>query len=417
MVTALVGLNHETASLEIREKLSFSDSKKIEVISDLLDLGINEVTILSTCSRSEFYIADRAVDINEKINLLLEYLRKASAYEEIDEHLYIKSHEELVIHLFNVTAGLDSIVLGEDQILGQVREAQRFSMDIGGSKKILNKLFRDAITTAKLIKTELKISEHPLSLSYIGIKFLKSSMGRLDDKKAMIIGYGKMGALALEYLISEGVRDVTLVGRDLEKLKGLDTGDIKLSYLQYSNRYDNVSDMDIIISSTSASHFVLEGERMPKIEKHLSILDLALPRDIDPKIGMEDKVSLYSIDDLRDESQKSVKKRDDLAKEALFIIKEKSKEFEDWLKSAKSDKLISSLNDYVKMIEDDTLDYLTSKMDLSCKNTRILEKMIKSSLKRVIRNPILKLKSIDDEEKRELYIEVLEDVFNIKMED
>lgn len=417
MVTALIGLNHETASLEIREKLSFSDSRKIEIISDILDLGIAEVTVLSTCSRSEFYIADKANEIDEKIEVLLTYLREVSGYDDIEKYLYIKSDDKVVIHLFSVASGLDSIVLGEDQILGQVRDSQKFSMDIGGSKKILNKLFRDAITTAKLIKTELKISEHPLSLSYIGIKFLKANLGKLNDKKAMIIGYGKMGSLALEYLLSEGVADITLVGRDLEKLKGLKSEKVTLKYLDYSERYNELPNVDIVISSTSASHFVLTKENMPSIGHSMSMLDLALPRDVDPTISEMDGIGVYSIDDLKDVSMKSVEKRDKLAKEASVIIEAKSFEFREWLKSVKSDKLISSLNGYVETIEADTLDYLTSKMDLSCKNKMILEKMIKSSLKRVIRNPILKLKSIDDEEKRELYIEVLEDAFNIKMED
>lgn len=417
MVTAVIGLNHETASLEIREKLSFSDSRKIEIISDILDLGLSEITVLSTCSRSEFYIADKANIIDEKIDVLLDYLRELSHFKELEKYLYIKTHDEVALHLFSVAAGLDSIVLGEDQILGQVRDSQKFSMDIGGSKKILNKLFRDAITTAKLIKTELKMSEHPLSLSYIGIKFLKSNLGKLNDKKAMVIGFGKMGSLALEYLISEGVSDITLVGRDMKKLKDKNPNNIKLKYLDYSERYSAISDVDIVISSTSASHFVITKENMPLVTKEISMLDLALPRDIDPKIVELNSIKLYSIDDLKDVSMKSIEKRDKLAKEASIIIKEKADEFKEWLKSVKSDKLISSLNEYVELIEFDTLDYLNSKMDLSCKNKMILEKMVKSSLKRVIRNPILKLKSINDEEKRELYIEVLEDVFNIKMED
>ncbi|MGB3368804.1 MAG: glutamyl-tRNA reductase, partial [Acidaminobacteraceae bacterium] len=350
MVTALIGLNHETASLEIREKLSFSDSRKIEIISDVLDLGIAEVTVLSTCSRSEFYIADKVNDIDEKIDTLLVFLRKISAYEDIDKYLYIKRGSAVAVHLFNVTAGLDSIVLGEDQILGQVRDSQKFSMDIGGSKKILNKLFRDAITTAKLIKTELKISEHPLSLSYIGIKFLRANLGKLDDKKAMIVGYGKMGSLALEYLLSEGVRDITLVGRDLDKLKGLNGKKVNLKYLDYSERYKALTDVDMIISSTSASHFVLTKENMPLINRSISILDLALPRDVDPLISEIDGIDVYSIDDLKDVSMKSVEKRDKLAKEALVIIMEKALEFKEWLKSVKSYKLISSLNGYLESI-------------------------------------------------------------------
>lgn len=417
MITALIGLNHESASLEIRELLSFSDSKKIEVISDILDLGISEITVLSTCSRSEFYIADKACDIDEKVQVLMEYLAKVSSYENISNHLYIKIGDDVAKHLFRVSAGLDSIVLGEDQILGQVRDAQRFSMDVGGSKKILNKLFRDAITTSKHIKTELKISEHPLSLSYIGIKFLKESMGDLAGKKAMIVGYGKMGSLAMEYLVYEGVKDITIVGRNLDKFKDFSIDSVRLNLLDYSSRYEQIGDMDIIISSTSASHFVITKDKLPKLTKKLYFLDLALPRDVDPSVKDDKNVKLFSIDDLKDHSEKNIIKRDELAREASGIIDEKVNEFKEWLKNVKSDRFISSLQEHVEVIEKDTMDYLLSKMELSCKNRMILEKMVKSSLKRVIRNPILKLKSIEDDEKREKYLEMLEEVFDLKVED
>ena len=171
MDVAVIGVNHHLAPIQIREKVSFTDSQKIEAINVLLDQDINEIVILSTCNRSEIYIHANTID--EKINVIKNFYEEFFHDDEIKNFLFSKTGERAMGHLFEVASGLDSIVLGEDQILGQVKKAHEFSMQLGASKKYFNKLFREAIMTAKEIKNTTKISEQPLSISYIAIKLLK----------------------------------------------------------------------------------------------------------------------------------------------------------------------------------------------------------------------------------------------------
>ena len=197
MNIGVVGVNHNLAPINVREAVSFTDTKKIEAINILLDKEIEEVVIISTCNRSEIYINAENIDI--KINELSDFYEQYFGVKDINKYLFKKTNLEAIQHLFEVTAGLDSLVLGEDQILGQVRDAHEFCMKLGATKKVFNKLFRDAITTSKEIKTITKISQQPLSISYIGVKLLKEKIGSLEGKNALIVGLGKMNLLTLNH--------------------------------------------------------------------------------------------------------------------------------------------------------------------------------------------------------------------------
>ena len=206
MNIGVVGVNHNLAPINVREAVSFTDTKKIEAINILLDKEIEEVVIISTCNRSEIYINAENIDI--KINELSDFYEQYFGVKDINKYLFKKTNLEAIQHLFEVTAGLDSLVLGEDQILGQVRDAHEFCMKLGATKKVFNKLFRDAITTSKEIKTITKISQQPLSISYIGVKLLKEKIGSLEGKNALIVGLGKMNLLTLNHLEEEKIKNI-----------------------------------------------------------------------------------------------------------------------------------------------------------------------------------------------------------------
>ena len=195
---AVVGVNHNDTPIHIRENVSFTDTQKIESINFLLDNGISEVVVLSTCNRSEIYIYSD--DILKKIEIVKDFYEDFFNVDNIKEYLFCRTGQDAIEHVFRVSAGLDSIVLGEDQILGQVKDAHEFSKQLGASKKVFNKLFREAITASKDIKTTTKISHQPISISYIGIKCLKDRLGSLEGKNALVIGIGKMSKLAMKHL-------------------------------------------------------------------------------------------------------------------------------------------------------------------------------------------------------------------------
>ncbi|MDY2736253.1 glutamyl-tRNA reductase [Intestinibacter sp.] len=413
MDIGVVGVNHNLAPINVRESVSFTDTKKIEAINMLLDRDINEVVILSTCNRSEIYI--HAENIEEKVDELVNFYSEYFGVKDIDKYLFKKTNLDAVKHLFDVTAGLDSIVLGEDQILGQVRDSHEFSMKLGATKKVFNKLFRDAVTTSKEIKTITKISQQPLSISYIGVKLLKEKIGSLEGKNVLIIGLGKMNLLTLNHLKEEDVKNIYIANRNIEKIKEIENKFDNIIPIKYSDRYKILEEesIDIIVSATSSPHLVIKYDEMPKLDKKVYIMDIALPRDVDTKLKEFDYVELYDIDDLKEIQDKNDIKRNELAQKAEKIIDEKINEFLEWLDLTFMDPTIQSLNCKCKEIKEDTLDYIFRKIDLNQHEKKIIDKMVGSALKRVIREPIMNLKQVKNKGQREEYIKVIEDLFEI----
>ena len=413
MNIGVVGVNHNLAPINVREAVSFTDTKKIEVINILLDKEIEEVVIISTCNRSEIYINAENIDI--KINELSDFYEQYFGVKDINKYLFKKTNLEAIQHLFDVTAGLDSLVVGEDQILGQVKDAHEFCMKLGATKKVFNKLFRDAVTTSKEIKTITKISQQPLSISYIGVKLLKEKMGTLEGKNALIVGLGKMNLLTLNHLEEENVKNIYIANRNIEKTKEIENKFDNIIPIEYSDRHKIIQEksIDIVISATSSPHLVIKYDDMPKLDKKIYIMDIALPRDIDTKLKELNYVELYDIDDLKEIHDKNDIKRNELAQKAQEIIKIKIDEFTEWLDLTFIDPTIQSLNSKCIEIKEDTLEYIFRKIDLNQREQKIIDKMLGSALKRVIREPIINLKQVKNKGQREEYIKVIEDLFEI----
>ena len=408
---AVVGVNHNNTPINIRETVSFTDTQKIEGINFLLDNGIEEAIILSTCNRSEVYIYSN--DISDKVEVVKNFYQDYFDVESIEEFLFNKTGEEAIKHVFNVSAGLDSLVLGEDQILGQVKDAHDFARQLGSSKKVFNKLFREAITVSKDIKTTTKISHQPLSISYIGIKCLKEKMGSLENKNALVIGLGKMSKLAMKHLEEEQLNNIYVTNRSYEKLKSIQDEYKNLIPIKYEDRYEVMDKVDIVISATASPHTVLKKDEMPKTSNKLIMMDIALPRDIDKNLNEFENIEVYDIDDLKKISEANDKKRRELASIGELIIDEKIEEFNEWLDTIKIDPTIQSLNDKCSDIREDTLDYIYRKLDLNCREKKIIDKMLTSALKRLVREPIINLKQIKDSGKQEEYIKIVEELFDL----
>lgn len=410
MDIAVIGLSHITAPVEIREKVSFADSKKIEIIDELLEKASNELVIVSTCNRCEIYIAAKDIKnaIEDVCTLLSGILEEAA-----EPFLYIRTGQRAVKHLFEVAAGLRSIVIGEDQILGQVKDAHAFAMEIGASGKVLNKLFREAITCGKLIRSELKISEYPLSISYIGIKFLKERLGTLKEKKILVLGAGKMSQLALKYLSLEEPGMIYIGNRTFCKANELACDLEQAIPVGFDKRYELIEEVDVVITSTASPHLILTKEQMPKLYKPLTILDLAMPRDVDSKIAMLDYIDLYDVDALQDISDKNTAKREALANEATEITKTYVEDFMMWLKMSKIDPTIRSLNEKCQEIHKDSMHYIENKLDLTPREHKIIDKMMMASLKRLIREPVKALKEVENMDKQEAYVKMLQELFEL----
>ena len=392
MQFAVIGLNHETASMAIREKVAFSDAQKIQAITILMDEGVKELVILSTCGRNEIYCVGSKENMSQVIELVRTYFINYCGDPEVLNHLYCKVGDMAISHLIQVAVGLDSIVLGEDQILAQIKSAHVLSMEMGASAKILNTLFRDAVASAKKVKTRLKISEIPVSISSLGIKALKQQVGSLERRKVCIIGLGLMGDLAYKYLLEEGA-DLTLCGRNLEKLQQYQASNPKITVTPYIDRYEALKVHDIIVTATSAPHLVFVSDDFQALEHPIVLLDLSLPRDIDENARENPNVTLINIDDLQRVSEIQMERRVQLMDKAKKMIKEDVAKITSWLENVKLDDAIKDLNLMIQVIEKDTLAYLHHKLELDLKENTYIEKALQSALKRTIRQPLLKIKS------------------------
>ena len=371
MNIGVIGINHNLAPINIREHVSFTDIQKIEAINYFLDRDIEEVVILSTCNRSEIYI--QAKNIDEKIKLVEDFYEEFFNAKGMKEYLFSKKYTSAIEHLFKVASGLDSIVLGEDQILGQVKDTHDFSMQLGSSKKIFNKLFR----------------------------------------KALVIGIGKMNMLTMKYLEEEKLDTIYVSNRSHGKVIELESEFKNIVPIRYEDRYKVMNDVDIVISATASPHMIIKYDEMPEIQRKIFMMDIALPRDIDPKINELENIEVYDIDNLKDIHDKNDKKRKELAKIGYEMISEKIIEFTKWLDSIKIDPTIESLNDKCLAIREDTLEYIYRKTNLNNRDKKIIDKMLTSALKRLIREPIINLKQTKDKGKREEYIKLVEELFEL----
>lgn len=410
MEIAVIGINHNTSPIEVREKFFFSESMKIESSDKILDKSTKEITIVSTCNRSEIYVASDNIDLS--INEVKKFYKEFFKFSQSEDYIFVKKGKDAVVHLYMVSAGLDSMILGEDQILGQIRDAMIFSMNLGFSKKVLNRLFMDAIAEGKKIRSKLKISEIPLSTSYIGINLLKKEIGSLKDKKALVIGAGEIGILAIKYLYEEELEQIYVTNRTYEKLREICENFNKLTPIEYGNRYNILENVDILITATGAPHTIITYKDIKNLPDKLYILDLAIPRDVEPRVGEKENVILYHNDDLQKLSEENLLRRIKLSEEAKEIINEDINKYISWLNTLEVDPVIESLNKRCLSIKEDTIEYINRKIELDKREKKIIDKMIMSALKQFIREPIKILKQVDKENSEE-YIEIMKELFQI----
>ncbi|WP_070000894.1 glutamyl-tRNA reductase [Cellulosilyticum sp. I15G10I2] len=410
MSVGVVGVNH-LCPISIREKVSFTHTKKIEALHAIKKKGIQEVIILSTCNRSEIYIWDEKIE--DKIEYVRDFYAGFLSEQEVGKYLIYKTGKKAIKHLYYVAAGLDSLIIGEDQILGQVREAWEVAAKEETSGKMLNKIFREAISTSKTIKNTLKISENPLSVSYIAVKFLKEKMQSLYQKRILVIGIGKMSQLVIKYLQDEQLETIYVSNRSHTRAKEVSTIYDNVIPVAYKDRYNLLSQVDAVVCATASPHVILQKQDMPELTRKLYMIDIALPRDIDPEISDMQQAELYDIDDLKTICKKNNQKRKELAKSAKEIIKDKMSDISEWIELASIDNTLELLNEKKNEIQKYTLEYIYRKTDLSVKDKKVIDKMVGAALKNLVSTPTANLKKIKDKDQREHYIKVIEELFEL----
>lgn len=408
MQFGLIGVNYKKAQLDIRDKTSFTDGMKLDFFQRAEKQGVEQCMVLSTCNRSEVYFFYE--EEGQAVKMRDAYM---GMFPEVDlrDYLFELRGEEAIAYLFRLSAGLESLVLGEDQILGQVKEALDYARTMGYSKKEMNRVVRNAVTCAKRVKTELKISEKPLSVSYVGIKRLEADCG-IAGKRILVIGSGHTAMLALKYLFEYKEVHVTACSRNHTHTKKLRETFPEIEVASFERRYEVMESCDIVVSATASPHLVVRREEFTPV-RPVTFLDLAAPRDVDIALAKERLVNLINLDSLLRIVEENRRERERLVTESRRLIEEDLEETRAWLLRSRMDSTIESLQARCGRIVEDSYAYLNRKMELSPREQKLLKKVLNASLQRLLREPIQELKQIDSQQKQEEYKRLVEELFRI----
>ena len=347
MTISVIGLNHKSASLDIREKYSFTGDACSLLLRRIKKMPeINEVLVVSTCNRTEIYTDSESGSDN-----IQNWLAGEKEYRPFISHMYVHREEDAIRHLFKVVSGLDSMVVGESEVLGQVKTSYKIALENKTIDSKLKRLFEYSFSVAKNVRTNTDIGGNAISFMYTSILLVKKIFSNIEEKKCLLIGAGEMTQLALKYLKSNNVNDITICNRKEEKGKKL-AFENNCRYSHLNNLSNIIHEYDIIITSTSSSlPLIGKGNIESALDKRnnqsIALIDLGVPRDIESQIKNLDNVYLYTIDDLGEIIEKNYKIREKSIEQAEEIIKFKIIEYKNWLSENNSSEVIKNYREYV----------------------------------------------------------------------
>ncbi|MFD2211057.1 glutamyl-tRNA reductase [Virgibacillus halophilus] len=417
-----VGFNHKTAPVEIREKMAFSDSTLDQAMRTLKEQkSILENVILSTCNRTEiFAVVDQLHTGRYYVKQFMENWFQIEK-NVFAPYLQIEENDDAVSHLLRLVCGLDSMVLGETQILGQVKQAFLTAQKLQTTGTIFNELFKQAITFGKKAQHETAIGESAVSVSYAAVELAKKIFGGIDNKRVLIIGAGKMGELTAKNLHGSGASDITVINRTHRKAIEL-AKQFQAKAAPFEKLDDSLLHADILISSTGSSHTVLEkADLLPVMKQRkgrpLCIVDIAVPRDADPAINELENVFLYDIDDLQHIVDENLAARKQAAEQIEASIGKEIASFNEWVKMLGVVPVITALRKKALKIQADTMQSIERKMpDLTDREKKVLSKHTKSIINQLLKTPITQAKEMAALDHAEDKLSLLVHIFGIEDE-
>ena len=411
MHLTLVGLSHKTAPVEIREKLTFPAHRQEEALALLTSSpAVSEAVVVSTCNRTEIY-AVTAAD-SDGVGAVIDFI---TDYHGLDRHelvryLYLLEGESVIRHLFRVVSSLDSMVVGEAQILGQVKEAYEHAFNNGSVSRIFNRLFRQSFEVGKRVRTETDIGENAVSISYAAVEMAKKVFDTLDGRTILVLGAGKMSELTAKHLVSNGVKSVLVANRTYERAVEL-AQKFRGEAIPYEDLFERMREADIVISSTAATHYVVTKDRVAQAMRGrrgdpLFLIDIAVPRDIDPAVNDLSDVFLYDIDDLNGVVEANLEERMREAQRAEVIIEEEMAEFERWLESMEVVPTVAAIRAKAEMVRQAELEKALKRLGgLSEKELQTIEALSSAIVNKMLHGPTERLKRVSSEKDGYTYVE------------
>src|SRR5688500_16835766 len=419
MQLLLVGVSHRTAPIELRERLDFSARGVDRALTALSASGVHhEATIVSTCNRVELYVGcDEIEAARRAIQQFLSEFHGIPA-EQLAPHIYSKTGQDAVAHLFRVAAGLDSLVMGEPQILGQVKDAFGVASQMGCTGLLLNKLFHSAFAAGKRVRTETALAEGAVSVSYAAVELARKIFGNLKGRTVLVIGAGEMGKLTAIHMQSQGIGRLIITSRTAAHAASL-AQSIGGAAVPWDSLTGALVEADILITATGASTPILSRAAIVQTmkarrQRPLFIIDIAVPRDVESGAGDLEQVFLYNIDDLQAVVQENISKRGTEASEADKIIAQEAGKFAAWLNSRAAVPTIVALRQRFESIRQSELRRLEPKLaGLPPESRARIDEITRLIMEKLLINPTEQLKSASDADTVAAYSDVLTRLFGL----
>jgi len=430
MHIAVVGLSHRTAPVELRERLSIPEQTMETSLQQLRsDEQVLEASILSTCNRLEIYALLRHPE--QGITAVGSFLSQVSGLEleQLTPHLFTFHHEEAVGHLLRVAAGLDSLVLGEGQILSQVKKMVRLGQEYRSVGPILNRLLNQAVSTGKRVRSETNLGTGAVSISSAAVELAQLKIGQargldelvsLDQEQVAVVGAGRMARLLLQHLQSKGCRGAVLLNRTVARAEALaaDFPALPVQCRPLGDLDHCLSTCSLVFTSTGAEEPIITAERLRGLNRRLSLMliDIGVPRNISADAGELAGVESFDVDDLQEVVARNQENRREIAAEAEGLLAEESRLFLEWWDGLEAVPLVNRLRNQLEDIREQELQKALSRMgpDLSARERKVVEALSKGIINKILHTPVTRLRSPQPRQQRHVAMKVLQDLFELQ---
>jgi glutamyl-tRNA reductase len=417
----LVGASHKTAPIEVRERLAISEERLPDALQQVASLpGVREAVILSTCNRVE--IVTRAETANDDLAVAL--TRFLSDYHKLplphlEPHLYSYKERDAVHHVFRVASSLDSMIIGETQILGQVKEAYALARSAGTLRGPLEEVLTRAFFVAKRVRTETGIASSAVSVSYAAVELARKIFGSLEGKHILLVGAGKMSELAARHLLGHGGAQIFVTNRTAERAEEMAAA-LQGRAVPFDQLFEYAAQSDILICSTGAPEFVIRKADAQQLlserrNRPMFMIDIAVPRNIDPEVNKLDNIFLYDIDDLQQVVNANLKERMREAQRGEQIAEQEVEKFLRWIKTLDVVPTIIDLQSQLEQIRQQEIARVESQLgSLTPQQRAAIESMTKGLVHKVLHSPITELKSLAQQPDGLRLVETVRRIFNLK---
>lgn len=421
MNIAVVGLSHKTAPVEVREKLSIQEAMMESVMQQVCHYPhIEEVAIVSTCNRLEIYIV--ATETEQGIREVIQFLSENSKLpiHQLRQHLFILLHQDAVMHLMRVAAGLDSLVLGEGQILAQIKNTHKLGQQYKGIGRLLNRLFKQAITAGKRVRTETSIGTGAVSISSAAVELAQMKVQNLAACRVAIVGAGKMSCLLVKHLLAKGAVSISILNRSQTRSKELANQfpEAKLELEPLSEMMTVIAGSDLVFTSTSATEPLLDRAKLEatiEANRSLMLFDISVPRNVAADVNELENVQAFNVDDLKAVVAQNQESRRKMAMEAEALLDEEVENFEVWWRSLETVTTISCLRDKVETIREQELEKALSRLgsEFAEKHQEVIEALTRGIVNKILHDPMVQLRAEQDIEARRQAMQSLQILFNL----